>query len=324
VEVKVIHWPVNKEAPFKFDFPNGAQFIEKNNLSGQKLSDEIKAFNPDFIYCSGWMDKDYLNAIKGYKNSIPVVIGLDTHWEGKLKQRIACLISSFTLLKIFSHCWVPGNKQKQYALKLGFEEDKIMTGYYAANVDYFKSIGDSCIAEKKKKYPHKLIYAGRYYDFKGITDVWEAFISWKKETNNDWELWCLGTGDIKPIEHPAVKHFGFVQPKDIGPYILGTGIFVMPSRFEPWGVVLHEFCAAGLPVICSDKVGAVEAFVKDCDNGYIYPAGNINELKERIKKITALPDDKLFTMGEVSKKLALGITPAKWADTLINIIQKNK
>jgi len=322
VEVKVIHWSVNAEAPFAFDFPAGAVFCEKKLFDKQKLVEEIKSFSPDFIYCSGWMDKDYLNVIKGYKHKIPVVIGLDTWWEGKIKQYLACLLSRFTLLNKFSHCWVPGSKQKQYAIKLGFREEAIRTGYYTADVDYFKGIGEACALGKKKKYPHRLIYEGRYYDFKGITDLWDAFISWKRETDNDWELWCLGTGDIKPIEHPAIKHFGFVQPKDIGPFILGSGVFVMPSHFEPWGVVMHEFCAAGLPVISSDKVGSAEAFIKDEQNGYIYHSGNVNELKECIAKATALPDDKLFEMGELSRQLAVKIRPITWADTLMKIIHK--
>lgn len=321
VEVKVIHWPINKEAPFAFDFPAGAVFCEKQSLEKGKLAEEIKAFAPDFIYCSGWMDKDYLGAIKGYKDKIPVVIGLDTWWEGKIKQYIACLLSPFTLLKTFNYCWVPGGKQKKYALKLGFKEDKILTGYYTADVEYFRKIGESCEIQKKNKYPHRFIYVGRYYGFKGITDLWEAFTEWKKETNNDWELWCLGTGDIKQIEHPSIKHFGFVQPKDMGPFVLATGVFIMPSRFEPWGVVLHEMCAAGLPAICSDRVGAAEAFIKEEKNGYIYHSGKINELKECIKKITTLSDSELFEMGETSKNLSSKIRPVNWADSIMKILK---
>lgn len=321
-EVEVIHWPVNKEAPFAFSFPDGAKFVEKSQFTRKEIADKIKAFRPDFIYCSGWMDKDYLSVIKGYKDSIPVVIGLDTWWNGSLKQYAACFLSRFGLLNRFSHCWVPGNRQKQYALKLGFKEENIMTGYYTADVEYFSRVGEKCRVQKSAKYPHRFIYTGRYYDFKGITDLWNAFISWKQETDNDWELWCLGTGDIRPIAHPAIKHFGFIQPKDLGKYMEETGIFIMPSRFEPWGVVLHEFCAAGFPVICSDKVGASEAFIQEGENGYIYAAENVNELKACMKKFAALPDEKLVAMGEKSKILSLKITPATWVDTLMKTIQR--
>ncbi len=320
VEVHVIHWPVNKEAPFAFDFPEGVQFYEKSQFKLEDIKKKIKSISPDFIYCSGWMDKDYLKAAKGYKSKIPVVIGLDTWWDGSTKQQLACLLSPFTIQNIFSHCWVPGDRQKKYALKLGFKEDEIMMGYYSADTESFKIVGENTLQEKTSKYPHKFIYVGRYYEFKGIKDLWEAFIQWKKETNNDWELWCLGTGDLTPVNHPNVKHFGFVQPKEMEPYIKGGGVFIMPSHFEPWGVVLHEFSAAGFPLICSDRVGASEAFMRDNENGYIYPSGDLNKLKECMSKITSLSDEKLLQMGSISKGLSQKITPAIWVDTLMKTI----
>jgi glycosyltransferase involved in cell wall biosynthesis len=325
VEIHVIHWPVNREAPFAFDFPKGIKFYQKGSFSNKKdLAQKIDDISPDFIYCSGWMDKDYLAAAKKYTKEIPVVIGLDTKWEGKARQYGAAIVSRLTISKIFTHCWVPGNQQKKYALKLGFKENEIMMGYYSADVDYFKAISEQIIETKNKKYPHRFIYVGRYYDFKGITDLWDAFIAWQKETKTDWELWCLGTGDIPPINHPAIKHFGFIQPKDLKPYIEQTGVFIMPSRFEPWGVVLHEYTAAGFPVICSDKVGATEAFLRDGENGYIYPAGDIMALKKAIGKITLLNDEKMREMGSKSAKLAAQITPTKWAETLMSTVQKHK
>ncbi|MGP8214363.1 MAG: glycosyltransferase family 4 protein [Bacteroidia bacterium] len=321
VEVHIIHWPVNNEAPFVFAFPAGVNFYDRKQFDLKSLKAKVGSISPDFIYCSGWMDNDYLVVARDYKKKIPVVIGLDTKWEGTLRQRLACVLSRVTIRNVFSHCWVPGQMQKKYALKLGFGEDKIMTGYYSADTDYFKSLGEKASSIKQTHYPHKLIYAGRYYEFKGIKDLWEAFIQWQNETNSDWELWCLGTGDIKPVIHPKIKHFGFVQPKDIEPYMMATGVFIMPSRFEPWGVVLHEFAAARFPLICSDEAGAAEAFLRDGENGYIYPAGDVEKLKQCITRITSLTDSTLLKMGDKSAELALKITTDTWAKTLMSLVE---
>ncbi len=323
MDVHVIHWSVNKEAPFIFKFPEPVLFYEKNTLPGSCLKEKIYSLEPDFIYCSGWMDKDYLKAVKGYKKKIPVVIGLDTWWEAKPAQFLACIASPFFITSLFSHCWVPGKKQKQYALKLGFNDENIMLNYYCADTDNFFQIGEDSLCRKKKKYPHRFLYVGRYYDFKGITDLWEAFIGMKKDTDNDWELWCLGTGSIPPMEHPFIRHFGFIQPSDMASFINDTGVAVMPSRFEPWGVALHEFTAAGLPVICSSRVGAAEIFMDESRNGYIYPAGNIPKLKEALTKCTLSSDDELIKMGIASRELAKKITPELWSQTLMNVLGKN-
>jgi glycosyltransferase involved in cell wall biosynthesis len=320
VEVHVIHWPVNSEAPFSFVFPDGVRFYNRKQFDLKRLQEKVKDICPDFIYCSGWMDKDYLSAVQGYKDKIPVVIGLDTKWKSTLRQYIACALSRITLQKIFSHCWVPGQKQMEYASKLGFKRDKIETGYYSADTDYFTALAEKIKDTRQKKYPRRLIYVGRYYEFKGIQDLWEAFIQWQKDSDNDWELWCLGTGDIEPIVHPKIKHFGFIQPKDMAPFLMETSVFIMPSHFEPWGVVLHEFAAAGFPLICSDEVGSTEAFLREGENGYIYRTGDISKLKECLVKIAALPASELVKMGNKSKELALSITPEKWANTVMSIL----
>ncbi len=321
VEVHVIHWPVNNEAPFAFNLPRNISFYDKKGLPGGRLKEKLEFLQPDFIYCSGWMDKDYLKAVKGYKKIIPVAMGLDTWWEGKPAQYLACLASPFAITPLFSHCWVPGLKQKKYALKLGFKQEQIMMNYYSADTDYFTAMGEKAEAAKKIKYPHRFLYVGRYYHFKGITDMWNAFIEWKNEKDNDWELWCLGTGTVPPAEHPSIRHFGFVQPASMEGFIRDAGAAIVPSRFEPWGVALHEFASAGLPIICSTRVGAAEAFLEDGRNGYLYPAGDVVKLKQALNAIADQSDDTLLSMGMESRRLALKITPLLWADTLMKLVK---
>src|SRR5207247_481782 len=131
---------------------------------------------------------------------------------------------------------------------------------------------------------HRFLYVGRYYDFKGITDLWEAFIQLQSARPNEWELWCLGAGSIAPVEHPKIKHFGFVQPTDLEPIIEQCGVFVLPSRFEPWGVVAQEYVASGFPLLLSRAVGAGEAFLEPGKNGYFFESGNVAQIKEQLQK----------------------------------------
>jgi glycosyltransferase involved in cell wall biosynthesis len=111
-----------------------------------------------------------------------------------------------------------------------------------------------------------------------------------------------------------------VQPKDFLPYVQQTGVFVMPSLFEPWGVVMHEFAAMGFPLLVSNKVGASECFLEENKNGFSFQAGNINSLKEKLKMIMQLQPEQLNLMGECSYKLAEKITPGSWANTLIKML----
>jgi len=322
IEIYEIHWPVNKEAPFNFDFNGNVSFYGKEEFPNALLLEKVETISPDFIYCSGWVDKEYLSIAKKFKKKIPVVIGLDTQWTGSLKQYIACVLSRITLLKIFTHCWVPGVKQKRYALNLGFHNNQILDDYYSADVDFFMNLGNKYVSAKQTNYPHRFIYAARYYKFKGINDLCRAFISFQNEQENGWELWCIGTGTEPPVQHPKIKHMGFIQPENFAPIIENGGVFILPSHFEPWGVVLHEFASAGFPLIASDVVGGIESFLEDGVNGFIFKSGDREDLKGVLKKITLLSNKELLKMGAKSRKKALTVTPEKWAKTLMSIIAK--
>jgi glycosyltransferase involved in cell wall biosynthesis len=318
-EVHIVRWPVNEEAPFRFEFGN-VRIYERRDLDRAKLLKLAEEIDPSVIYCSGWMDKDYMEVSRRYRNRIPVIVGFDNQWKGTLKQRIACLFSRFLIHRYYTHCWVPGALQREYALRLGFPVNKILMGYYSCDFDYFHKLYLANRAEKEKSFPGKLLYVGRYYTFKGIEDLWHAFAEIQQELPNDWELWCLGTGDLKAYSHPKIKHFGFVQPSEMSRFVSEAGVFVLPSHFEPWGVVVHEFAASGFPLIVSDEVGARTAFVEHGHNGYIYTAGDREQLKSVLKKIMNLPGSELFAMGERSVEKAKQITPAKWARTILSVI----
>ena len=96
----------------------------------------------------------------------------------------------------------------------------------------------------------------------------------------------------------------------------------MPSRREPWGVVIHEFAAAGLPLICSDACGAAQTFLIHGLNGFRFESGNVDSLANQMLKIVGSADEVLYKMSEQSHELAQRITPTTSATNLISIIMK--
>jgi glycosyltransferase involved in cell wall biosynthesis len=319
-EVHIVRWEVNKEAPFQFQFSDNIKIYNKENYNIKELNELVKTIDPSVIICSGWIDKTYLKITKTYYEKIPTVMTCDTYWTGSLKQQLATVLSKFTLLKIFSHAWVPGQSQKQYVQKLGFKNENILTGFYSCDLIHFESIYQAQYQQKQKQFPKRFLYVGRYVEFKGIKELWQAFTELQVEQSNDWELWCLGVGDIPPINHTKIKHFGFIQPSDLAKYTEQTGVFVLPSRFEPWGVVVHEYAASGFPLLLSNKVGAKEQFLQEGKNGFEFEAENVESIKLALQKIIALKDSELFAMGATSNELSKSISPKTWADSLLKIV----
>ncbi len=320
VVVHLVRWPVNSEAPFNFEFDASFKVYDRNDYSTEqllKLADEI---HPDLILCSGWTDKGYLAVCKVWRKTIPVVLAMDNKWQGTAKQHLARLISQFTIQRYFNNCWVPGRQQLIYAEKLGFAKDKIKTGFYTCDVDRFANIQEESFGVKEKNFPHVFVYAGRYYDFKGVEDMWEAFIKLKQESKSDWKMVCLGVGDIQPAVHPDIIHKGFVQPEKLDEVMRRTGVFVLPSRVEPWGVVVQEFAAAGFPLLLSDAVGAGETFLHEGQNGFRFRNNDVDSIVMAMRSIIELSDDHLVGMGKKSAEIACAINPQRWAQTLLSFI----
>ncbi|MFB6257812.1 MAG: glycosyltransferase family 4 protein [Flavobacteriales bacterium] len=317
VEVHIVRWPVNSEAPFRFHVPEGMGIHDRSDYEEGRLMELVEHIAPDRIICSGWIDKAYLKIVEAWAGKVPTVLILDNQWSGSFRQRIGLIWAKWRIRRAFSHVWVPGEPQKPYALKIGFSQERILDGFYTADLDRFYAF-----QLERTGLPARFIYMGRYIAHKGIRDLWNAFSRLVEEGKaGDWELWCCGTGDLyaERPDHPRIKHLGFVQPEGMAEVIRGTSVFILPSHFEPWGVVVQEFAASGAPLLLSDSVGASTAFLENGANGHLFPAGDELALKERMERMVNLSGDELERMSQRSHKLAAHPSPEDWVRKALSI-----
>lgn len=323
-ELHVVRWPINSEAPFQFEIHPKISIYGRENYTTEGLIELAAKIRPDVLIISGWMDKGYVRVGRTMRKHIPVVLALDNPWRGDVKQRIATTVGRFPLLQAFSHCWVPGDRQYAFARKLGFSATRIRKGFYSADLDHFNALHDRTFAPKRAQFPKRFLYVGRYVDFKGIEELWRAFTVLKSRQPCDWELWCVGTGEAfdRRVEADGIRHFGFLQPKEMEAIIAQSGVFILPSRKEPWGVVVQEFAAAGFPLICSAEVGAAEMFLQDGVNGFSHKAGDQDSILKALQAVAELSAPRLVEMGDRSHELAQQVSPATWTETLLSFLSK--
>lgn len=317
IEVHVVRWPVNSVAPFEFrlDDSDSLCFYNRNDLNDLTLLELVKKIGPDIIFCSGWMDKGYVAVCREYYGRVKTVVTFDNPWRGTLKQRIAAIGGSFYLRRKFSHSWICGSPQKEFALKLGFKEKNIREGFYSCDYDHFRQFYEGNRSSKQQHFPKRFLFVGRYTRLKGVLELWEAFIEFAAdERYSDWELWCLGKGEYEDRfpDHPSIRDHGFVQPQDINRIISETGIFILPSHYEHWGVVVHEFAAAGMPLLCTTTTGAATTFLDEGVNGFFLEPLSRESIVAGLRKMADMNDDQLLTMGDESARIAGRITPQKW------------
>ena len=318
VDVHVFHYPVNPEAPFEFDFKtSGCHFYLRTDFSNRELQLKIESILPTAIVCSGWIDKGYVAICRSLHPKVKTIIALDNQLESGIKARLALLRAKLFFKSAFQFAWVPGEPQSEYAQKLGFKKSEIQTGFYTVDV---KKWSDIKWESQENQFPHRFVFVGRYVDFKGIAELWNAF---RRINPGDWQLYCAGHGALydSRIRHKGIHHLGFVQPADLYKFVAKGGVFVLPSHSEPWGVVVHEFAGAGYPLICTKAVGAASAFLKPGLNGILVNPQNEFQLAEAMQRFVNMPDKDLIEMGKQSKLLAGKMNIELWINTALNYLE---
>jgi len=316
-EVHVVNYPINNEAPFEFIKNKNIFFYERSDFkSYHDIYTLINNIKPGAIFLSGWVDKDYLNVVKNLSIKSKKILMLDNPWRGTLFQKIWALYFIFFYKSKFDCIWVPGEPQIKYAKKLGFKNDYIFEGLYSCNNKIFNN--NTLSKFKKSKV---ILFVGRYSEEKGLQELWQNFVSINFTLDSKWQLWCVGTGNLWPdrIKDSNIKHFGFVQQEKLVEIITGSDIYVLPSKYEPWGVSLHEMVSMGKPVLVSDKVGSSYRFVKNDVNGFIFSHKKKNDFKSKMKKLMKLSKKDLEKMGKESLNLSKSISTNTWVKTLNKI-----
>jgi glycosyltransferase involved in cell wall biosynthesis len=99
------------------------------------------------------------------------------------------------------------------------------------------------------------------------------------------ELVLVGATPTAAKSYPGVRCLGRVwDGKKLRKLFLEARVFVMPSLFEPWGLVFHEAMGHGLPCIGTDCC-AMPEIIDDGATGLIVSAGDADQLAEALKRL---------------------------------------
>jgi glycosyltransferase involved in cell wall biosynthesis len=92
---------------------------------------------------------------------------------------------------------------------------------------------------------------------------------------------------------------------------VAADVFALLSRHEPWGVVVNEAAACGLPLVVSDRVGAAFDLVEDGRNGAIVGAGDAAAAAGALRALATDPERRR-AMGAASREIvrAWGYEPS--------------
>ena len=284
------------------------------------------AFKPDVVLLTGYYDPAQLLLglvlkLKGCRivlqNESTSLDNLRTGWREQIKRAFVKLCDGY-------FCF--GTRAANYLIELGATPSRILVENNAVvdnaglRATYLAALPNREQEQKARQLPPKnLIYVGRLIPIKNLTGLIEAFCeACRANPTANWGLILLGEGEQKAILQAQVNALTMSDKihflpgcdwQDVPRFLALADALVLPSQSEPWGLVVNEAMACGLPVLVSDRCGCVDDLVQDGQNGYRFDPNQPDQLADRIGQLLRLPAGDLARMGTQSARIVEAFDP---------------
>lgn len=317
-KITVVHDTVKKLTPFTPPDIEYVNFFPKENFTKIELKRLAVKLMPSFLFVCDRTNSIYncTAVFMRKKFHIPVIVGCDAQWHGG-KQLINILTFRLYRKRYYSNILVAGFRQFEYAKKLGFANNKILWPMLSADNEVFSRININIDRFSNSK---NILYVGRFAEVKGLRYLVE---SWNKIIDKKgFTLTLVGNGPLKDklnIPNDIIIH-DFMNQNELAEMALKSTCFVLPSIFEPWALVIHEFAAAGMPLIVTSACGATQHFVINNYNGFIVEPANVEALSQALEKIILMDNETLIQFSKRSRELSQSINPKMVSAALLSVI----
>ncbi len=191
---------------------------------------------------------------------------------------------------------VAGEPQVRYLTGLGFERNRIHTGYDVVDNAYFAEAAAQvrAQAEQWRTLPGLetgrpfFLASNRFIQRKNLDTLLLGYETYRNKAAAPWDLVLLGDGPDRPrLEQlicerriKGVTLAGFQQIDEIPAYYALASAFVHTASADQWALVVNEAMASGLPIVVSKGTGCAEDLVKPGKNGFIFETADPQALAQ--------------------------------------------
>ncbi len=312
------HWKINfQKIDFEYRFLNAVWvYIKGREFSGTYMLPIIlSSEKPDLIICTGFSIPSIIAHIYCRLKQIPYII-----WSGAfgndlernpVRKKVRKLLTKRAAAYI-----AYGNLAKEYLKTLGTDKKEVFIAMNTVDTHFFEikdKVLNSEVSQARMEHfssTKNILYVGDLIKRKGVDFLIRAINELNKQ-HSDFCLHLVGDGpERQKLEeycqnrqiHGKVYFWGHKSQKELLQMFTISDIFVFPTLFDPWGLVLNEAMAAGLPVIASKYAGATYDLVEDGVNGFVVDPYDVGDMANKIGIM--LKDDQLRKkMGINTKKI---------------------
>lgn len=309
----------------------------------------LNEIRPDAMAIAGWGTVDARACLAWCKkNGARAIVMSETRaadgkrvwWKEWIKSRI---------VRRFDAGLCGGESHRAYLVELGIPKDRIEFGYNIVDNDFFKPSSNISgseplflasnrfiprknigrLIEAYAEYVKSFQFSGFSFQQEVVKRVWPLVLLGDGDQCRELVRHCSELGlrsvecdegqDLKrnsyklktPTEGGTVVFAGFRQIQELPEFYAQAGAFIHPALEEPWGLVINEAMAAGLPVLSSNNVGAAEELVIDGKTGFLFDPKNVNQMADAMAKITAMSWDERLAIGRRAMEHLESVAPKR-------------
>jgi glycosyltransferase involved in cell wall biosynthesis len=267
--------------------------------------------------------------LKGRKAVLMTESGVQDHkrlwWREAFKQ--------WLILSLFDWAVAGGTAHTDYLQQLQFPSGRVARFYDVVDNSFFQSQCRTLrVLQSASDFglPAKyFLYVGRVSQEKNTRALLNAFLNYRA-AGGTWALVVVGDGPQLSELHCASAHSlyesnvyftGLQATSQLPKYYAFASVFVLPSIREPWGLVVNEAMAAGLPVLVSNRCGCAADLVASGENGFTFDPFDEPALADALTRMEKLGERNLKQMGQRSSEIISRFSPEAWAAEIARIVR---
>jgi glycosyltransferase involved in cell wall biosynthesis len=265
----------------------------------------LREADPDVVVVSGWSTFASQAAVAWCRaKRIPYVLLVESHdvgprpsWRRAIKGAVVP-----RLLRRAAGLLVVGSAARKSVVERGADPHRVRLFANTIDVHAWEERADA-LSERRRELRERLgagdedvlvLSVGRLAPEKGFGTLLRAVAA---ADGADVAVAVAGAGpEHETLERLAaqlgvrVRLLGDLAEERLAEAYAAADVFALLSTQEPWAVVVNEAAATGLPLVLSDRVGAAYDLLRDGENGFLVPAGDVRAAAEALRRLAGDPD----------------------------------
>jgi glycosyltransferase involved in cell wall biosynthesis len=297
-----------------------------------ELWKKLSALQPEIVLVPGYASLPALcAAIWGRTHRAMTILMTESNFDDHRRHPLSEAVKRTIVRFLFNGGIAGGRRSTSYLERLGMPSRRIGRAYDVVDNQYFASHAAQCRRQAIEsgngyKSPY-FLYVGRLAPEKNLCTLLDAFGLYR-DSGGIWPLVIVGDGPLNGalrdqanahLRSGAVVFTGQKNIHELPSIYAFAGCFVLASAREPWGLVVNEAMASGLPVIVSSRCGCVDDLVDDGSNGFIIDSSSAPSIAQALVRMSKLSGEERARMGERSQRIISDYSPDRWASEVRRI-----